>query len=99
MKTLLLTEVDFAHLQELLVRPELAATLQALPSLKYSLEHDLPGMPNVWDVYEANRDARANSSCPEDFDELSEWLRKAIPALTAWITENVTVPAAEGDAQ
>ena len=90
MKTLLLTDADFSRLQELLRHPDLATQLFALPSLKYSVKHELPAMPPVWDVYEALRSAQGNTQYPEDYDELSAWLEAALPAIQAWIAANVS---------
>jgi hypothetical protein len=91
MKTLLLTDADFSHLQEILSgQPEIACQLLSLSSLKYSLEHELPAMPPVWDVYEALRSAQGNTQYPEDYAELSAWLEAALPAIQAWIAANVS---------
>ena len=88
MKTLLLTEVDFARLKALLSHADLAAHLETLASLRYSLEHTLPCMPSVWDVYLAVSSAQANTNYPEDYDNLYDWQHAAGPLLEAWHAAN-----------
>jgi hypothetical protein len=88
MKTLLLTEVDFARLQALLASSKLPSEIAALPSLCYSLAHTIPAFPPFNDIYNALLSARGNTNYPEDYDELSKWSRETPIALRQWRAAN-----------